>query len=160
MSEVVLSTHHLCKSFGSVKVLEGVDLAIKSNSVHALCGENGAGKSTIIKLLTGVYSSYQGEIRIKGTPLSDHSIKKAMQLGIAVVHQEFSILDNLSVAENILLESEPNRYGFLDRKKMHTKCQEVLERLSIDIEPQTELSKLSTAQHQLVEIAQSTALSS
>ncbi len=149
----LLAAKQLCKSFGQVEVLKDIDIELKAGRVHALCGENGAGKSTIIKLLTGVYSDYTGEMLVNGKPVVYRSIKDAISLGITVVHQEFSVFDNLTVEENILLEAEPSLFGFVNRKQMRAKCQEILQRLGIDLDVRLPLSALSTAQHQLVEIA-------
>ena len=107
----------ISKSFFGVKVLDGVDFSVSPGEIHALAGENGAGKSTLMKILQGVYTLDAGEIKIAGEKVSIHSFQDARKLGIGMVFQEFSLVPELSVAQNIFLDREhKNKFGFFDEK--------------------------------------------
>src|SRR5258706_101730 len=107
----ILAAHGLTKRFPGVVALKGVDFDLRPGEVHALCGENGAGKSTLIKLLSGIHphGSYEGELHVAGRVVSLRSIRDAEAAGIAVITQEFALVDELSVAENIFLGRAPRR---------------------------------------------------
>src|SRR4051812_29049681 len=107
----LLSARHLTKRFGGVVALNDVSFDLRAGEIHALCGENGAGKSTLIKLLSGIHphGSYQGELLVEGRATAFRSIRDAESAGIAVITQEFALVEELSVAENIFLGRAPRR---------------------------------------------------
>ncbi|MEE9428576.1 MAG: sugar ABC transporter ATP-binding protein [Paracoccaceae bacterium] len=151
----LLEVKDLRKSFGGVHALDGVSFSLRVGEVHALVGENGAGKSTLIKVLTGVYHRDSGEIFLNGAnfrPSNPHISKAA---GIQVVHQEFNLLTDMSVAENISIEAFPRaRFGLLDRGEMKRRAREVLDAIGLnDIDVDMPVARLGIAHRQLVEIA-------
>ena len=115
--DVLLRAENICKQFNGIPVLKGVDLEIRKGEVHALMGENGAGKSTIIKIITGVYTKDDGQIYMDGEPVEINSRQDALKAGIAVIYQELSLVPALSVVENVFLGQEWTKYGFISRKK-------------------------------------------
>ena len=151
----LLSMQQVHKSFPGVHALKGVDFSCRRGEVHALIGHNGAGKSTLIKILGGVYLADRGEISFNGRPFKPSSPLKAANAGISIIHQEFNLIPDLTVAQNIFLGREPKRkWGFLDYKKMYEGARQALKRLNVaDIEPQDFVRELSVNQLQLVEIA-------
>jgi len=144
------------KTFPGVKALTNVNFDIRSSEVHAMLGENGAGKSTLMKVLTGVYSCDSGKILFKGQEVSINQPKDAQQLGISIIHQEFSLFPHLSVAENIFIGREP-RNKILNfvimENELKKKTKEILQSIHLDIDPDTVVKDLSVAQQQMVEIA-------
>ncbi|WP_457447846.1 sugar ABC transporter ATP-binding protein [Roseateles sp. P5_E4] len=149
----LLSMRGVCKRFDSVTALSGVELDVRRGEVHAICGENGAGKSTLMKILSGVYTPDEGEIRIDGQPVRVGGLHHAQELGIVMIHQELNLVPHLTVAENIWLGREPRRGWFVDRAQQRKGALACLQRLGMDIDPDTEVSALSIAQQQMVEIA-------
>lgn len=143
------------KSFGDVKILKGVEVDIENGEVHALMGENGAGKSTMIKVLTGVYTKDSGEIFIDGKQVEINSIKDSEKYRIAYVHQELNVIRQLSICDNIFLGKElKTKNGLLDTKKMNEICKEKLTQLGIGhLSPETLVGDLSIGYQQMVEIA-------
>ncbi len=147
------------KSFGPVKVLEGVDFALERGEIHALMGENGAGKSTLMKILTGIYPSDAGRIHVDGREVAVHSPKEAEALGIAIIHQELNLIRELSVMDNLFLGREKTRGGWLKSSEMRALCREYLALLGIsNIDPDQEAGTLSIGQQQMVEIAKALSL--
>jgi ribose transport system ATP-binding protein len=149
------------KRFPGVHALKGVDLDVNAGEVVTLLGENGAGKSTLMKVLGGVHQPDSGEIVIDGEPRVIHNVAEATGHGIAFIHQELNVFDNLNVAANVFLGREPTRGGFLrlvDNRKMYEETKTHLKRLGLDIAPDTPLVKLSIAQQQMVEIAKALSL--
>ena len=156
MLSPILEMKGISKRFPGVVALDKVDLEIYPGEVVALIGENGAGKSTLMKVLGGVYQPDEGSIVINGQAVSIHSVADALDLGIAFIHQELNVFDNLDVAANIFLGREPCKGGFLnliDRKKMYAEAQTHIDRLGLDVSSRTPLSKLSMGHQQMVEIA-------
>src|SRR5256885_5526856 len=156
MSSPILQMKGISNRFPGVIALDNVDLEIYPGEVVALIGENGAGKSTLMKILGGVYQPDEGSIVINDQTVSIHSVSDARKLGIAFIHQELNVLDNLDVAGNIFLGWEPRWGGFLnliDRKKMYAEGQTYLKRLGLEVSSKTLLSKLSMGHQQMVEIA-------
>ena len=151
----LLELRGISKRFPGVKALDNVSLHIDRGEVLALCGENGAGKSTLMKILGGVYQPDGGEILVEGRPVKISNVTDAMKLGVAFIHQELNILDNLDVAGNVFLGREPllQPFRLIDRKKIHADTEPILERLGLNISSRTRLDKLSLAQQQMVEIA-------
>ena len=150
----LLEATGLSKTFGNNTVLADVDLHVHSGEVHAIVGENGAGKSTLIKILGGVYRPDGGSVKLEGQPITLQSPHDALAKGIVVIHQELSLAPHLSAAENIFLGHFPhNRLGLVDQRKMLTTTRQLLDRLSIEIDPRVPVGSLSIAQQQMIEIA-------
>ncbi len=142
------------KSFGSVKVLENAHLHVKDRQIHALVGENGAGKSTMMKILTGVYTKDSGEIIINSVEKEFRNIRDSENQKIAFIHQELNVLPEMSIMDNMFLAREiKNNLGFLDEKSMMARAKEKLSLLKLDIDPRTLMKDLSVGCKQLVEIA-------
>lgn len=152
MSEFVLEMKGIEKAF-AVPVLKGVDFSLKAGEVHALVGGNGAGKSTLMKIMTGVYSKDAGDILINGEAVSIQSIHDAGKYGIAMIFQELSLIQTMSVAENIFLGEEVTKNGLRDTAYMNRRAKEVLDNLGINVDPGTVVSSLSVGMSQMVEIA-------
>jgi ribose transport system ATP-binding protein len=149
----------IAKRFGGVPALSGVDFTAEAGEVIGLIGENGAGKSTLMKILGGIHHADAGSVRIDGRPAHIASVSDATRLGIAFVHQELSVFENLDIAGNVFLGREPRRAGLLlDRARMQRDTAPILRRVGLDLDPATPLSGLSLAQRQLVEIAKSLSL--
>jgi ribose transport system ATP-binding protein len=139
------------KSFPGVSALKNVDFELEAGEVHALLGENGAGKSTLIKVLGGIYIPEQGEIYINDEKVNIHDVKSAQEKGISIIHQELVLVPYMTVAENIFLGREPGN-RFINRKKMVTDAQKLLDQYEIHIDANILVNKLSIAQQQMVEI--------
>ena len=154
MSEnILLEMEHIRKEFPGVQALKDVSLQLRAGEVHALLGENGAGKSTLIKVLGGIYTANGGTIRINGNPVSIESVLDAQKNGISVIHQELVLVPHMTVAENIFLGREPTAAnGTVDFKKMNADVKEILDSFELDIIPDEEVSTLTIAQQQMVEI--------
>lgn len=151
---MLLEMKDIRKSFNGVEVLHGVRLSVNAGEVHALLGENGAGKSTLMNLLTGVFPRDGGEIVFDGKRIERISVRESEHMGIAFVHQELNLFNDLKVYENIFLNREyKNRLGFLDKKRMKRETHELFERLGVDIDPNEQVSELKTSKKQLLEIA-------
>jgi simple sugar transport system ATP-binding protein len=140
-------------AFGGVPALSDVSLRIFPGEVHALMGENGAGKSTMIKALTGVYTVDSGTVVVDGLERHFHSPAASQHAGISTVYQEVNLCPNLTVAENMMLGREPRKLGGIDRKAMNRKAREALERLGLRIDPASMLRDQPIAVQQLVAIA-------
>lgn len=153
MSEIALKVSNVSKSFPGVKALDSVNLTLKRGSVHALLGENGAGKSTLIKILTGTYQPDTGSVEVGGSVVQITSPQIAMDAGIGVVHQERNVIRGFSVAENIVLSKVPVSAGLVKWKEVRESAKKCLALLDLDIDPDTPMNELSSAQTQLVEIA-------
>jgi ribose transport system ATP-binding protein len=155
----LLEMRGISKRFPGVVALDDVSLSVGKGEVLALCGENGAGKSTLMKILGGVYQPDEGQLFVDGQPVKISDVTDSMALGIAFIHQELNVLDNLDIAANIFLGREPrNRLGLIDRKKIHADTVPLLQRLGLDLPPTTPLNRLSLAQQQMVEIAKALSL--
>lgn len=141
------------KRFPGVVALEGVSFALRPGTCHALMGENGAGKSTLGKILAGIYVPDEGHIELRGEERRFRSPLDAQRAGIGIVHQEPAFCRNLSVAENLCLSALPHRGPLLDRPVLRTKALHYLDTVGVDVDPDQELERLSTAQIQLVQIA-------
>ncbi|MBM3840137.1 MAG: sugar ABC transporter ATP-binding protein [Verrucomicrobia bacterium] len=149
----VLSFHNITKRFPGVLALDGVSFEVQGGSCHALIGENGAGKSTMGKILAGVYTADEGEIRLDGKIIHPANPLIARQLGIAMVHQELAFCPNLTVAENLCLGDLPRRGGWLDRPRMRDQARAMLREIEAEIDVNLPIHRLSTAQEQMVQIA-------
>ena len=157
MSEnnIFLQIKKLTKSFPGVRALSEVDFTVNKGEVHALVGENGAGKSTLIKILGGVYRADSGEIYLDGKRVNIANTRQAQSNKIAVIYQEFYLIPDLSVAENIFVGREPRIPGkiFINWRKMNIEAKKIMDRLGIDIDCKKYVSDLSVAERQMVEIA-------
>lgn len=150
-----LEVSRISKTFPGVRALDQVGLHVSRGEVLALAGENGAGKSTLMKILTGVLQpDAGGTIAVEGRPVVLADSHHARALGIGIIYQELSVVDNLSIAENIFLAREPlNRLGFVDRARMNREARELLAGIGMTIDPRRLVGELSVGQKQMVEIA-------
>jgi len=149
----MLIARGVTKRFPGVVALKGVDLAIAPGEVVSLIGENGAGKSTLMKILAGVQKPDEGEVTMAGRTLDVSSVAAAQAQGISLIHQELNLAENLSVAANIFLGREPQRFGFLDQKMIRTEALRYLAKVGLEVDPELPLGHLSLGKQQLVEIA-------
>jgi len=149
----LLEMRGITKRFPGVVALDQVDFKIHPGEIVALIGENGAGKSTLMKILGGVHQPSAGELLIEGNPVQIGSVAEASAFGIGFVHQELNNLDNLDIAANVFLGREARKFFLLDRRTMRAATRPYLERLGLEISPDTLLSELSIGQQQMVEIA-------
>lgn len=141
------------KRFPGVQALEAVDLRVNPGEVVAVIGENGAGKSTLMKIMAGIESPDTGTMRLDGQPVHFRSPREAIRSGVALIHQELNLAENLSVAENVFLGREPSRCGLLRRREMQRQAREHLQAVGLDVDPAMALDRLPLAGQQLVEIA-------
>lgn len=154
MENTILKMSGISKSFSGVTVLNGVDFELRRGEVHVLMGENGAGKSTLMKILTGVYKPSGGDIyladengALQKTVIEDP--KAALSLGISMVFQEFNLMPNMSISENISIGFEPVKNGVIDYRAMNGTAQEMLRKVGLDIPVTTEVGRLTTAEKQV-----------
>lgn len=149
----ILSLEHVTKTFPGVKALDDVSLTLEAGSVTALIGENGAGKSTIVKILTGIYLPDEGTISVEGQPVTFSTARQSWAAGIAAIHQETVMFDELSVAENVFMGHMPAGFGrLIDAGEMRRRTAELLERIDADFDADTPLKRLSVAQKHMVEV--------
>ena len=155
MGDVLLQAQDICKAYSGVTVLDHVELTVRRGEVHALLGENGAGKSTLIKILTGVVKPDTGTILYKGERLAIGHPKEIQKYGIGIVYQEFNLLPDLTVAENIYVTREPASRikGFVDERELNRQAAQILKQLKCSMDPTQKVKTLSVAQQQMVEIA-------
>ncbi|MGC9448101.1 sugar ABC transporter ATP-binding protein [Cereibacter johrii] len=154
MSDTLIELRNIGKRFGGVRALDGVSLAIRPGEIHCLAGENGSGKSTVIKVMSGIYTPEEGEILIDGRPVGRLDPIRAVQHGVQVIYQDFSLFGNLTVAENLAL----NTYVLEGRRRMDWRraramAVEVLARIGVDIDPDAQVGTLPTSGRQVVAIA-------
>lgn len=152
MREPLIELKHICKEFPGVRALDDVDFTLRAGEVHILLGENGAGKSTLIKILSGLYHPTSGEIYIDGKQQHFLGPKSAEKAGIATIYQELNLCENLDVAENIFIGRLPNRFGSVDKKKLHEMARSALDELNLDYDTHTIVANMGVAQKQMVEI--------
>jgi len=151
---VILDVKQVSKEFPGVRALDAVNLTLKKGEVHALIGENGAGKSTLIKILAGVYTKDSGEILFDGSPAVIDSPSDSLNLGIKVVFQELSLIQQLTIGENVFLESFPlKKNKTIDWDTLFSRTSEILESIGLNLNPKTRVYKLTVSQQQMVEIA-------
>ena len=144
----------IVKNFPGTRALDQVSLDVSYGRVLALIGENGAGKSTLMKVLSGVYIPDAGSMTLNGQPYAPHGPRDAAAQGVVLIHQELSLLPNLTIAENIFIGRQPSKGGFVDRRTMNADAQALLARVGLpDLRPDTPTARVPVAIQQLVEIA-------
>lgn len=153
MNDVVLEIKNLSKSFAKNKVLDGINLQIKKGSVLGLMGENGAGKSTMMKCLFGIYAKDEGHFILDGKPIDFKNPKEALENGVAMVHQELNQCLDRSVMDNLYLGRYPKKFGVIDEAKMLKESTALFETLQMNVNPKTIMRTMSVSQRQMVEIA-------
>lgn len=155
--EPILQAKNITKLFPGVKALSDVSVDFYPGEVHALVGENGAGKSTLVKVISGVYDPSEGTIIYEGREHQFKNPRQALDCGISVIHQELSIANDLTVAENIFLGAEPRRFSvkspLLDRADMNARAQAVLDQMKVKLKATDMAGSLTAAQQQMIEIA-------
>ncbi|GAA0273207.1 sugar ABC transporter ATP-binding protein [Faecalicatena contorta] len=155
MEQKILELRHITKLYPGVVALDDVSLGFSRGEVHAIVGENGAGKSTFIKVITGAIAPTQGTLIFEGKQIEDNTPQKSMALGITAIYQELNLLKHLSVAENIYYNRYRKKRGLIDFRGMEEDAAKVLERLGVKIDPKMLVKDLSVGYQQLVEIAKS-----
>jgi ribose transport system ATP-binding protein len=156
---LLLEMRGITKRFPGVTALDSVDFELERGEVHVILGENGAGKSTLIKMLSGAYQPDEGEILLDGERVGISSATVAQGLGISTIYQEFNLVPQLTVAENIFLGRQPRRLGLVvNRRRMDSDARKLLERIAVRVDPRVLVSALGVAQRQMVEIAKALSL--
>ena len=158
LNDIVLEVVGVSKSFTGVKALNNVSLQIQRGEIHALVGENGAGKSTLMKILSGAYKKDSGQIFIENEVVEIKTPKEAREKGIAIVYQELSQLNRLSVAENIFIGRYKKRFGLINWNLIYKEAEMLLHKLEINIDAYSPVYSLSIAQRQLIEIARAVSM--
>lgn len=153
MGDTIVSMQDIIKSFSGVYALKNVRLELKRGEVHALMGENGAGKSTLMKILTGIYSKDSGSIQFENQEVEFKTPKEAQNAGIVIVHQELSMMNHLTVGQNLFIGREDMQGLFINDKQMNQKAEKLFERLGIHIDPKEMMGNLTVGKQQMVEIA-------
>lgn len=155
MSEVLLQMEGITKEFPGVLALNNCQFELRRGEIHALMGENGAGKSTMMKILTGVYQKDEGTVTYQGKPVELTNPKAAQDAGISMIHQELNLAPDLTVAQNIFIGREPRRRLrlFLDDQALHRQVKALFQRMGLDMDPAIQVSELTVAKQQMVEIA-------
>src|SRR3954466_11797770 len=148
---LLLDVRGVSKSFPGVKALEDMHLDLRAGEVLAVVGENGAGKSTLMKLLSGIYEADAGEFSLNGEPYEPTSPKHALELGISIIHQEFNLMPDLTVAQNLFIGREPGGF-FTSERRLNARAQELIQRLRLPLRPKELVGHLTVAKQQRVEI--------
>lgn len=151
--EIILKLNHITKLYPGVTALDDLNIHLRTGEVHAIVGENGAGKSTMIKVISGAIKPTAGNIEIRGKMYEYMTPVLAKQNGIAVIYQEFTLIPVLSAAENIFMGTFMKKGLVLDRKRMEEKAEELFRKLNINIDPKVKVQDLTTGYQQIVEIA-------
>lgn len=158
MGETILEMQHIAKAFSGVSALKDAQLTLRKGSVMALVGENGAGKSTLMRILTGIYNHDGGSILYKGQPVHFQNAMQARAAGIAIIHQEFNLFPNLTVAENIFLgDKSVQAHGFVNWNAMYRRAQELVDSIGGTFSVQEKVQALSVQNQQVVEIVKALA---
>ena len=159
MTDVLLRVEEISKEFSTVPVLKHIDLDVIRGEVLGIVGENGAGKSTLMKIISGIYTPTSGRLIFEGEPVEIREPLDAMKIGISLIPQEFNLVKDLAVYENVFLGRElRRRNGLLDKKAMMSRTHNLLQELEVDIKSDERIERLSTAQKQMVEISKAVAL--
>ncbi len=148
-----LEFDNISKTFPGVKALQNVSFKCEEGKVHALMGENGAGKSTLLKILSGNYQPTEGKLHIGGRTMTFRNTKDALLAGIAIIYQELNIVPEMTVAENLCLGQFPHAFGVVNQQELVARTQKYLDKLDLNISPNTPLKELSIGQWQMIEIA-------
>lgn len=156
--KVILRAENIVKKFPGTIALNGVSIELKAGEVHAIVGENGAGKSTMMNVLSGVLTPDSGKIFVKGKEASYKSPRDAQHLGIGMVHQELALCPEVTVGDNIFIGKLPTKSGFVDRKKLYKDTANALKPFDMDIKPDDQVAYLSAAKQQVIEIAKALAM--
>lgn len=145
---------NITKEFSGVKALDNLSLTVKEGDILSLCGENGAGKSTLMKVLSGIYphGTFTGEILFNGERIKNNNIRDSENLGIAIIHQELNLIQELSIVENMFLGNFKSKYGLMSFNEMCKEAKKVLEKLNLYKDPNTKIKDLGIGEQQLVEI--------
>jgi inositol transport system ATP-binding protein len=151
--KIILEVQNLCKSFSGTKVLDNISFTLEKGEVHALMGENGAGKSTFMKILMGLLPPDSGEIMLDEEKIQHSSVHEMLKKGISMIHQEILMVPELTVAQNIFLGKEIHRFNWLDEAHIYKKTGELLKTLNVNIDAKAKMKHLSIADKQMVEIA-------
>ena len=152
-NNIILRCQGISKRFPGVLALDQVDFDLRAGEVHVLFGENGAGKSTLIGVVTGAYQPSSGRMIFRGQEIKSQSVNHARRQGISAVFQEFSLVPQLTVGENIALGAEPENRWLLDKRSIHKDAERIIERLAFPLHPNQVVGNLSRAEQQMVEIA-------
>lgn len=153
MNDYIVQMEGIKKSYGKNEVLHGVDFSLEKGSIHALLGENGTGKTTLMNILAGVIPGNEGKVNVNGTVDNVAGTTLTMSSDIAFIHQELALINDLNVFENLFLGCEIKKHGRLDKKVMYEKAKNILTMMEIDLNPETLVSDLNASYKQVVEIA-------
>ncbi len=153
MTENLVTMTAIDKHFPGVHALDGAQFALQPGEIHALLGENGAGKSTMMKILSGIYRPDGGEIRYKGQPVQIASPRAAQELGISMIHQELNLMPHLTLAQNVFIGREPHKGIWLDEQALNRQTQQLFDTMHLKLDPRTKVADLTVAKQQMVEIA-------
>lgn len=153
MNDNLLEIKNLSKSFGKNKVLSGINITLKKGSVLGLMGENGAGKSTMMKCLFGIYEQDEGQFFLDGKPIDFKSPKEALENGVSMVHQELNQCLDRTVMDNLFLGRYPKKFGVVDEKRMFRESSRLFSSLKMNVNPNVIMRTMSVSQRQMVEIA-------
>src|SRR6056297_489451 len=153
----ILQADGIVKRFGGVTAVEGVSLAVPPGEIHGLVGENGAGKSTLMRVLAGILRPDSGSVLVDGEQLEAGNARSALEAGISLVHQELSLVPEMTVAENITLGFTPTRGGFVNRREQRRIAAEALAEINVSVDLDEPIARLSVALRQFVEIARAVA---
>src|SRR3954454_10258833 len=148
---LLLDVRGVSKSFPGVKALEDMHLDLHARKVLGLVDEHGAGESTLMKLLTGIYTADAGTFSFNGAPYEPTSAKHALELGISIIHQEFNLMPDLTVAQNLFIGREPGGF-FTSERRLNAQAQALIERLHLPLRPKDLVGELTVAKQQMVEI--------
>jgi len=154
-NHAILEMVSITKEFPGIKALSDVSIKVLAGQIHAICGENGAGKSTLMNVLSGVHPSgtFTGEIIFQGEPVHFKDIRSSEAAGIVIIHQELALIPELSITENIFLGNEPTKHGAIDWVSAKTSALELLARVGLEDDPDTQIKHIGVGKQQLVEIA-------
>lgn len=155
MEDYILQMEHITKTFPGVKALDDVNFKVKRGEIHSLVGENGAGKSTLMKVLSGVYprGTYEGKMLIEGKEQQFQGIKDSERAGVAIIYQELGLVRSMNVCENVFLGNEKKKGKFIDWNYQYRRTRELLNEVSLDVNPDVQVGMLGTGKQQLIEIA-------
>ena len=153
----IIEAHNIVKRFGGATAVDGVSLAVPPGEIHGLVGENGAGKSTLMRVLAGILRPDEGSVLVDGQRLEAGSAQSALEAGVSLVHQELSLIPEMTVAENINLGFTPTQAGFINRREQRRIAAEALAEINVSVDLDEPIARLSVALRQFVEIARAVA---